>query len=289
MTHSLAGAIRPILIWLTLATLAISGLRAQDPPVSDPLQYADLADFAADAPIIARVRVKEAIQVEPERAIGAPPGTARLYVISDTQNLIRGERGLPASIRYIIDLPVDSRGRPPRIKKQEFFIFARPLGNGNVQLIAPDSQIRWTAQRDAIIRSIVSEAVAANAPPAILGVSSAFHAAGTIIGEGETQIFLETASGNPVSISVLSRENQAPVWAVSLSEIVDESAQRPRRPSLLWYRLACFLPNRLGPGILPDGDPAEAARAREDYALVLRELGTCPRHRPADGLPIRLY
>lgn len=249
----------------------------------DPLQYADIADLGADAPIIVHATVKEAIKVAPERAPNAPPGTQRFYIIASTNALIRGQGGVGETIRYVIDLPLDERGRAPKIKKKPFIIFARRPASGgdNVQLVAKDAQIAWTPEREQRVRSLVRELVAREAPPAITKIGSAFHVPGTIIGEGETQIFMETVTGSPISITVLKRAGQQKFWAVSLGEIVDEAARAPVRNSLLWYRLACFLPRQLPAGSLTSDNETNAQQARSDYQLVLRDLGNCPRsHQP---------
>ncbi len=51
-----------------------------------------------------------------------------------------------------------------------------------------------------------------------------------------------------------------------------DSAVEVRRDTLLWYRLACFLPRALPP------TTGEGRAALEtDYAFVLSSLGTCAR------------
>lgn len=276
---------RPILMFaatLFSSQIGVFPAFSQTMEQRDPLQYADIADLSAEAPIIINLTVKEAIKVDPERAPNAPAGTQRFYIVGSTNALIRGQGGVGETIRYIIDLPLDERGRAPKIKKQNFIIFARrPSGSGSddVQLVAKDAQIAWTAQREEQVRSVVRELVSPNAAPAISRIGSAFHVPGTIIGEGETQIFMETVTGSPISITVLKREGQRKFWAVSLGEIVDEAARAPVRNSLLWYRLACFLPRQLPASALTSDSPANAQRARDDYQLVLRDLGDCPRSR----------
>ena len=254
---------------------------SQVPEQADPLQYADLADLSTAAPIIIRATIKDAIKVAPERAPNAPPGTQRFYIIASTNALIRGQSGIGETIRYVIDLPLDDRGRAPKIKKKPFIIFARRTSGGgdNIQLVAQDAQIEWTPSREQRVRSLVRELVAQDAPPAITRIGSAFHVPGTIIGEGETQIFMETETGSPISITVLKRDGQRKFWAVSLGEIVDEAARAPLRNSLLWYRLACFLPRQLPARALTSDSAANAQQARNDYQLVLRDLGDCPRSR----------
>jgi hypothetical protein len=108
-------------------------------------------------------------------------------------------------------------------------------------------------------------------------VGAAFHVPGSLPGEGETQIFLQTVDSRPVSLSILRRPGEQPRWSVSLGEIVDEAAGPPARDTLLWYRLACGLPASLPTTTTADLDPAAAAVAREDYAFVLTALGPCGR------------
>lgn len=264
----------------TLAFPAFS----QTSEIVDRLQYADLVDLSAGAPVIVQATIKKTIKVSADRAINAPAGTQRFYVIAATNSLIRGQGGISETIRYIIDLPVDERGKVPKIKKKQFLIFAKRTGANReeVQLVARDAQVEWTPERDARVRAIVTELVAQDPPPAISRIASAFHVAGTIIGEGESQIFLETTSGTPVSITILSREGQRKAWAVSLGEIVDEAARPPVKNTLLWYRLACFLPPRLPQSVLADMHPANAKEVQADYQLVLRDLGNCPRSRQVE-------
>jgi len=129
------------------------------------------------------------------------------------------------------------------------------------------------------VKHILAALVAPDAPPRILGLGDAFHVAGTIAGEGETQIFLRTESGDPVSLSILRRPGQAPRWAVALGEIVDEAARPPEPGSLLWYRLACSLPPALPPQAVRTLSVQDAEAARADYRLVTAALGPCRRTR----------
>lgn len=247
----------------------------------DPLQYADLVDLSVNAPIIVHATVKKAVKIKDERALSAPPGTQRYYIEAQTNALIRGDQGIAGTIRYVIDLPLDGRGRAPKTKKKPFIIFARGNNrdNAQLQLVAKDAQIAWSPVREARVKSIVRELVNRGAAPGIERIGSAFHVPGTIIGEGETQIFMETDSDVPISISILSRDGQRKTWAVSLGEIVDEAARAPARNSLLWYRLACFLPDDLPYDSLDGQSPENALQARNDYQLVLNDLGSCPRSR----------
>lgn len=241
--------------------------------------YADLADLVLAAPVIADVAVRSTARIKPAEAVGLAPGMARLYVEADVQSLVRGADGLPPRIGYLVDVPTDGRGRPPKLKKARFLLFARPVpgGAGQVQLVSRHAQVDWTPEVDARTRAIAKDALDGSAPPQITGVGNAFHVAGALPGEGETQIFLTTAKQRPVSLSILRRPGEQPRWAVALSEIVDEAAAAPARDSLLWYRLACGLPDSLPAASTASLTPEDAALAAEDFRFVRDSLGPCGR------------
>ncbi|TPG18852.1 hypothetical protein EAH87_10775 [Sphingomonas koreensis] len=231
------------------------------------------------APLIVDVTIRSTVAITGAEAAGVSPGFARLYVEADVNALVRGTAGVPPRIGYIVDLPVDDRGRAPRLKKARVLLFARPVAGrpNQLQLIAKDAQRRWTPAADALTRKIAQEAVATDAPPVITGVGHAFHVPGSLPGEGETQIFLSTEDGRPVSLDILRRPGEEPRWAVALSDVTDAAARPPERDTLLWYRLACALPPRLPSSSLDAADPANADLAQQDYRFVLQSLGPCDR------------
>ena len=102
--------------------------------------------------------------------------------------------------------------------------------------------------------------------------------AGTLTGEGETQIFVATTR-DPFAISVVRSPGVALHWGLSLGDVIDPGARQPERNTLLWYRLACFLPRSLPAGANISTDQVDVALAAEDYAKVLADLGKCPRAR----------
>ncbi len=243
--------------------------------------YADLADLAVEAPVAAHVRIRQAIELKQEKSVSVPSGKSRFYVEADVVSLIRGQ-GLPASIRYLADLPRDSAGKSPKLrKKSEFLILAAPVPGraGELQLVAPDAQLAWSPALADRIRTILREASTADAPPRIIGVGKAFHVPGSLPGESETQLFLLAAGGRPISLSVLRRPGEQPRWAVALGEIVDEAAASPAPDTLLWYRLACGLPRALPPASFADAEAGTVEAIRADYRLVLDRLGPCLRTR----------
>lgn len=250
------------------------------PPAA--LSYSDIVDLSDAAPLVAQVRIRNIVALKPTEGGAVPAGRKRLYVEADVVGLIRGDSGVPPMVSYLYDAPVDARGKIPKYKKAQMILFARAGARlGEIQLIAPDAQIAATPEELARVKAALSALVASDAPPRILGVGDAFHVAGTIAGEGETQIFLRTQNGDPVSLSVLRRPGQPPSWAVALGEIVDEAARAPKPGTLLWYRLACALPAQLPAASTRALAPADAEAARGDYRFVMEALGSCGRTRQA--------
>jgi hypothetical protein len=245
---------------------------------SNEWRYADIVDLFAPAPISLRARIVNATRI---KDAALPPGMFRFYVEADVSALIRGPEGIPPHISYVVDVPIDSRGKLPKLKKADVLIAALPVRDrpGEIQLAARDAQAMWTPALDAQVRSVISSVLAPGAAPVVTGVGSAFHVAGSIPGEGETQIFLTTANGAPVSLSILRRPGESPRWALALGEIVDEAARPPAKDTLAWYRLACFLPRTLPDAAITELAAADADVAREDYAFVMAQLGVCERAR----------
>ena len=250
-------------------------LAAPEPPPP----YAFVADLLRAAPSVIDATIRSAERLKPAESIGLAPGFARFDVTADVRAQIRGGESLPPRINYLVDLPLDARGKPPRLKGLRVLLFAAtvPARPGQVQLIGKRGQQAWTPAFDARLREIARALVAPDAPPEITGIGNAFHVPGSLPGEGETQIFLTTKDGRPVSLSVIRHPGETPRWAVALSEIVDEAAAPPARDTLLWYRLACFLPARLPDAAVKAMGAEDAAGARTDYQFVLQQLGRCER------------
>lgn len=270
----------PVAPQVSASNDAVSGAAMQQDPVGG-IGYADIADLVLSAPIIADATVRSTSKIKAAEAPNLAPGLVRLYVEVDVTALVRGADGLPPRIGYLLDVMPDSAGRVPKFKKARVLIFARPVAGAvnQVQLVAPDAQLDWSPASDARARRIAKDALASDAPPVITGVGNAFHVAGALPGEGETQIFLTTADQRPVSLSILRRPGEQPRWAVALSEIVDESAAPPAPETLLWYRMACALPPTLPERSTTSLEAADATIAREDYAFVQAALGPCGRTR----------
>ncbi len=251
------------------------------PDSSESFSYADLADLALAAPVAAHVRVDRARALSAREANNVPQGHRRFLIEARVVALIRGPAEFSQQVRYLADLP-DQNGRAARIRRNtEFLLLAAPVPGrpGELRLIAPDSQLPHDPATAERLRAILRESLAPDAPPRITGIGRAFSVPGSLPGESETQIFLQTANNRPISLSVLRRPGETPRWSVALSEIVDEAAAPPEPDTLLWYRLACTLPASLPEQSLREAEAAERRTITADYRLIREGLGPCVRNR----------
>jgi hypothetical protein len=248
------------------------------PSPADAWRYADVADLFAGAPIVLRAKIISATRLK------APPtssGAVRFYVEANVVSLIRGPQAVPPRLVWLVDMMPDSRGKIAKLAKADVLVAALPVAGrpGEIRLAARDAQPFWSPTLETRVRSVISSVAAPDAPPVITGIASAFHTAGTVTGEGETQIFLSTVTTAPISVSVLTRPGQPKRWAFALGEIVDESTAPPAPDTLAWYRLACFLPRALPDAAVGELPASDADAARTDYGFVVEALGVCPRTR----------
>ncbi len=274
-------ALRGAICAASIAVVPAQSISAQGAPTIRESTYADLADLADAANLVLRVKIRKQAEVEAERAPGLAPGYARLYVEADTAALLAGNSPVGESVNYLVDVPRDAKGRAPKLKKQEMILFARavPGRMGQVQLVGQGAQMNWRPELEGRLRPILAALVAPDVPPVVTGVRDALSVEGNLVGESETQMFLATRDGSPVSITVIRRPGQMPVWGVSFTEIVDQAAVPPQADTLAWYRLACFLPQNLPGEANLSRDTQSRAQAAEDYRYMMTQLGPCPRNR----------
>lgn len=252
---------------------------AVEQPAAPLATFADFATYVEKAALVALVEVRDQAVVRPERAPGLAQGHARLYLEARTQALLAGQTPLGESLDYLADVPLDSRGKVPRLRKERFIVFADPVPGrpGTLTLVDPGAQVPATAETEQLARTVIAALASPDAPPRITGIRDIISVAGNLVGESETQLFLETAGGQPVSLTVIRRPGMDPTWGVSWNEIVDQAAAPPQPETVEWYRLACFLPPQVpGEAFLQD-NRASRLRAEADYAYILDQLGGCPR------------
>jgi hypothetical protein len=276
-----------IIAWAIFAGLPPSATPLAAAPSPSPavstgdtaLSYADIADLALHADIVAGVTGVKAERLKGELAPGLAPDRARFLVQAATGMLLRGANGMPGVISYIVDLPLNAGGKPPKLKKARFILIADHVADRpqEVRLTSPYSQLDWTQANESRLRAILTEATASSVPPAVTGIGNAFYVPGAVPGESESQIFLTTSDARPISLSILRRPGEQPQWGVALGDIIDENAKAPAHDSLLWYRLACFLPPRLPGRAIAALSETNASAVREDYHFVLDQLGPCGR------------
>lgn len=279
-----------ILLPLTLLAACsnpLLGASSTPPPAAPPVTFADIAGLADAAEVIARVEIRDQAQVEPERAPGLQPGHARLYVEARTEALLYGRSALGEDLAYLADVPLNAKGKPPKLEKQRMLVFARRVpGNArDLRLVTPNAQIVADPAVEERVRAVAAALASPDSPPRVTGIRDAMWVPGNLTGESETQLFLATSSGAPVTVSIVRRPGLAPQWGVSWTEIVDQSARPPARDTLEWYRLACFLPPTLPARAVLSNDARVRTEAARDYAVVIADLGPCERTLVPAALP----
>ena len=276
----------PLLVEGAQAQNSTNGADAFAPNSPDGLAgratYVDLVTLAESSELVLRAQIRRQTTVAPERAPGLKPGFARLYIEADTLALIAGTTRVSESLVYLVDVPLTAKGKAPKLKKREMLLFANASGRGpkgetQLQLTAPTAQLAYSAGFEQRVRGVLTSLVATPQPPVITGIRDALAVPGTLVGESETQIFLETKDSSPVSVTVLRRPGQPPAWGVSWGEIIDSSARAPQFETLRWYRMACSLPDSLPSAANLARDPGARRLAATDYGYVINSLGPCAR------------
>lgn len=242
--------------------------------------YDDIMSITLESELVVDIVAKKIKNLPASQSVGVRPDRKRVLIIAEVQSLIRGKTGLNSEVSFLFDAPIDSRGKIPKLKKLRFVAFGRHISGRNdfIRLTHTASMLLYSESLNNRVRNSIREVIADNAPQKITSISSAFHSPGTIIGEGETQIFLNTEFGQPMAISVTSKQGQNRRWSVSTSEVIDINATEPRRFSLLGYRLACSLPRSLSPSIIESINQDNREKLLSDYKLVIDSIGLCQRN-----------
>jgi len=252
---------------------------AQTHPVAAET-FVDLADLTLGSPVVLRATIAKADRLNRREAPDVAPGRVRMLVEAQVQNVLVAREVVPARISYLWEGPLDARGKPPRLKGQPVLLFLRrvPGREGQYQLASANGQRTWSERAEAAVRRVLTDMRSPELRDLrITGIGNAFHVRGSIPGESESQIFLTTASGRPVSLVVLARPGQAKSFSVALSDIIDDAASSVPRDTLMWYKLACTLPPAVPAAAVAELSGEDRAAVAADYRFVLDSLGPCAR------------
>lgn len=246
---------------------------------SSNVSFADIADLADASEIVAEVKIRKATKIKIK---GKPPGQpTRFLVEANVLALIRGEQGLAPRIRYVAQAVPDDRGKLPKLDRAVMIVFAVPVPDNaaEIRLAAPDGQLWWNEALGLRTRDVVRALSNEDSPPRIAGIASAFHSPGALVGEGETQIFLDADKDQSASLIVVRTAGQPARWTAAFGDVSNPDAPPPPQGSIGWYRLACFLPDQIPAAVLEQNAPEGRTAIATDYALIRQALGPCQRLR----------
>lgn len=233
-----------------------------------------LADLALAGPVILSGTVERARRMSGKAAEGVPPGEVRMLVEVALTRVLKAPGLLPARAEWIWQGPAGAGRRPPIAKGDAVLAFlSAPMAGpkpevAQFRLVAPAGQRPWGAADEAAVRAILAEVPKAGALM-VTGVADGFRSEGDVAGASESQFFLGTDTGRPLTLVVTRRPDAAPMVRVATGELIAASATPIRRETLLWRALACGLPERLPARLAAD------AGLVADYALARDALGAC--------------
>lgn len=256
---------------IILILAAIAPASAQVPSAVDRLGgYADLAELSLASPVIVRAGIARVQKLSSKESPGLATGRVRLRVTAQLSNLLVAPGPLPATLTFLWDAPVDAKGRPPQTKGLDLLAFLGPVDStGATRLVSRRALQPFDPAVADQVRGLITEARSGKVPE-FRGVTNGFRADGTVPGESESQFFLATADGKPATLVVQNRPGEVRRVLLARGDIIDDSAERVKPGTLLWYRLACFLPARL-PAAAGGDDPALA----RDWRDAIASLGPC--------------
>lgn len=239
--------------------------------------YPDLVELSKRAGMVIKARVQTISRLDPAQVRNPTALNDRFYAEAQTEALIYGRQGIGASLRYLVDLPADR----PELSGRDVLLFAWrvPDKAGDIKLVDPTAQVLWSPVQESRVRSILTELVVSGAPSPVTRVRELMFVPGTLAGQGQTQIFLDTKGGRSAAITVRHQPGSAPSWGVSFAQVAAGTGAPPPHDSLAWYSLACFLPAYPPAAANVSRSSARQEQALNDYRMVVTSLGTCNRTR----------
>lgn len=255
--------------------------RTVEPLVNAPnstapgLSWSDIVDLTLAAPVVIHARTDNIRRISNNIAHDVPAGEVRVLVEAKLQAALKAPEALAASAAWQWQGPAAARKTPPFARDDMVIAFLRRAGHsGDVwqyQLVAPHAQLPWTPELESDVRGILREARnPQNQGLMVTGVSDGFRTEGTVHGQSESQFFLTTIGGRPLTLNVLRQPEFLPTVTLATGDMVDKG--QPVRPRTLgWHALACGLPAEL-PARL-----AEVPGLNDDYILAQTAIGPCGR------------
>jgi hypothetical protein len=268
-----------------LATLPSTAARADaDPAAKAPPSAAaagpswvDLADLALASEVVLVATLSSIDRFSRRDAPDVPPDEVRAVVRAELAAALKAPGVLPAEAAWRWQGPADARGRTPFGKEDRVLLFGNPLPGGSnpavypLQLVSADGQQPWSAASEAIVRDVLRQALAPGARGLMVtDLRDAFRSEGDVPGASESQFFLKTEGGQPLTLIVRRTPGAVPEVRAASGELLDRAAPVEPR-TLLWRALACGMP-----AALPAALAADAGLAA-DYALARARLGRCER------------
>jgi hypothetical protein len=287
MSSQRLARIAAAMVFAVLPATAPADAQVQAPPPI-ALAWTDWADLALAAPVVLAGTLTDVERASRKESADLPPGEGRAIVRAGLTAALKAPGLLPAEAAWRWEGAVDARRRPPFAPKAPVLVFGEPLsGGGNpavqpLRLVARHGQQPWSPAAEAIVRDILRQAQALGKAgsgaqaPMVTGVADGFRTTGDVPGVSESQFFLTSADGVPLTLLVRRAPGTGPQVMVATGELVDRA--RPVAPrTLLWRGLACGLP-----GGLPAALAADAGLV-SDYALARASIGACGRTVAAPG------
>lgn len=233
--------------------------------------YIPLARAVLAAPIVAKATARgQHRPAKPDQV--APPGLVRTIIDADLEILYKAPGLQPPRLSFLWEGEPDFKDKVPKFKNRTMLLFLAPEGApGGARAAALGGQIAWSAEDEATIRAILSEATA-DPTLARLHLTTLRLASVTDTPEarGEVQFLIDTAEGAPISL-VVRGDNLFLARSDTTSDALPVQAN-----SLIWLHLSCDLPEQLPESLLADQPTkAEARKVSKAYATIRKQLGAC--------------
>lgn len=251
-------------------------IHAATPQLTDA-EWLRLAGLAVNSPVVIEGEVRRVRRIGGRAAADVPAGESRHLVELDLTAALKAPGVLPARAEWLWQGP--GRNAPVAKGAQLQVFLADPRAGPapevmQYRLIAPDAMRRRTPADDAALRAILGEARQPGAAGLMVtGVSAGFRTEGTVAGRSESQFFLTTTGGRPLTLTVTRTPDAPPAVSVATGDVIAASAQAIQPRTLVWRALSCGLPAQL-PDTLAESVAADPGLA-EDYALARAGLADC--------------